>query len=110
MAAGNPNWVKGMPKPPGSGRAKGALNKATSVKKALEEAFEQLGGVAALVTYAKENPGAFYSLWIKLLPKVVETIEPETYNEAEINARLAVLEAKRQRSLQAKAAEETSPR
>lgn len=51
------------------GRRKGALNKKTvEVKQALTEAFEKLGGIESLVRWGKENPTAFYPLWIKLLP------------------------------------------
>lgn len=55
--------------PPGPGRPKGTPNKTPrAVKAALEEAFERMGGVAALVTWGKTNPAAFYPIWAKLLP------------------------------------------
>ncbi|WP_250470086.1 MULTISPECIES: hypothetical protein [unclassified Caballeronia] len=58
-----------------AGRAKGrkgVLNKTTaSVKSALTEAFEQLGGVDALVRWGKSDPAAFYSIWSKMLPAEV---------------------------------------
>ena len=61
---GNPNLG------PGPGRPKGVPNKTTTaVKAALEEAFEKMGGVAALSRWAKKNPDEFYKLWAKLLPK-----------------------------------------
>ena len=51
------------------GRKPGAINKTTaSVKAAVMAAFDQVGGVASLVKWAKANPGAFYALWVKLLP------------------------------------------
>ena len=51
------------------GRPKGAINKTTrAVKEALTEAFEQLGGVPALKTWAESNPTAFYQLWGKMMP------------------------------------------
>lgn len=51
------------------GRKKGTPNKATTeVKKALSEAFDQMGGVQHLVTWGKENPTEFYKLWVKILP------------------------------------------
>lgn len=59
------------PKPPnaGKGRPKGSVNKTTaSVKAALLEAFEQRGGVPALVAWANEQPGEFYKLWGRLAP------------------------------------------
>lgn len=63
-------------KPPnaGKGRTKGALNKSTkSVKAALTEAFEKMGGAAALVRWGvkDENRGEFYKLWAKMLPTEV---------------------------------------
>lgn len=52
------------------GRKKGTPNKLTSsVKAALEVAFAECGGVPTLTAWARENPGAFYRLWIKMLPK-----------------------------------------
>lgn len=60
------------PKPPnaGKGRKKGVPNKATaSVKAALQAAFDQRGGVPALLEWAKSDPGEFYKLWAKLLPQ-----------------------------------------
>jgi hypothetical protein len=38
------------------------------VQDALMEAFEELGGVPALVRWAKENPTAFYGLLGKMMP------------------------------------------
>src|SRR5262245_32946685 len=55
------------------GRKKGTPNKATaSVKAALVEAFDELGGVPALVRFGKKNPAAFYALWAKMLPTEVK--------------------------------------
>lgn len=55
--------------PPGPGRPKGSVNKSTaSVKAALQEAFEGMGGVEALKTWGKDNPQLFYPIWSKLLP------------------------------------------
>ena len=51
------------------GRKKGTPNKATaSVKQALIEAFDGMGGVESLLAWGRENPGEFYKLWAKLLP------------------------------------------
>lgn len=62
----------GDPKPPNSGRKPGSVNKLTAdVKAALHEAFEELGGVPSLVQWGRRDPGAFYSLWVKTLPKDV---------------------------------------
>jgi len=51
------------------GRTKGTPNKTTaSVKAALEEAFERMGGVDSLITWARSEPTEFYKLYAKLLP------------------------------------------
>lgn len=58
----------------GKGRPKGTPNKTTAaVKEALTLAFKGLGGVPALVKWAKtaENRGEFYKLWAKMLPQEV---------------------------------------
>lgn len=56
------------------GRRRGSLNKTTlSVKAALIEAFEEMGGVAALVRWGKKNPSQFYALWGRLLPQEVKS-------------------------------------
>ncbi len=91
-----------MKTPPnaGKGRKKGVPNKrTTAVKEALELAFQGIGGVKALVEWAKENRGDFYGkLWIKLLPIAVATAPPETTeqpidDEHVLNAALAYDEA-----------------
>jgi hypothetical protein len=63
FAAGNPGRPHGIP------------NRVTvSVKAALEAAFNGLGGVPALIAWGQQEPGEFYRLWGKLLPRNV-TIE-----------------------------------
>lgn len=53
----------------GPGRPPGSLNKTTqSVKAALEQAFDELGGVQSLVGWARENETEFFKLYAKLLP------------------------------------------
>ena len=55
------------------GRQKGSVNKTTaSVKQALVEAFEELGGVKSLVEFGRENPRDFYALWVKIMPTEVK--------------------------------------
>ncbi len=55
------------------GRKKGTPNKTTaSVKEALRMAFDEMGGVAALKRWAKENLTEFYKLWGRMLPQEVE--------------------------------------
>jgi hypothetical protein len=61
-------------KKPGSpktgGRVKGTPNKVgVEVKAALERAFKDIGGHAALARWARNNQTEFYKLWTKLLPK-----------------------------------------
>ena len=57
----------------GKGRVKGVPNKATkAVKEALQEAFDELGGVTALTEWAKVEPTEFYKLWAKMLPTEVK--------------------------------------
>ena len=63
FAAGNPGRPHGIP------------NRTTvSVKAALEAAVQGLGGVPALIAWGQQEPGEFYRLWGKLLPRNV-TIE-----------------------------------
>jgi hypothetical protein len=56
--------------PKTGGRKPGIPNKTTaSVRAALEEAFDKLGGVPALVAWGKTKPDEFYKIWVKLLPQ-----------------------------------------
>ena len=54
------------------GRPKGSINKTTaSAKEAISAAFEGLGGVPALLNWARQekNQGIFYgNIWTKILP------------------------------------------
>ncbi|MCY1394487.1 hypothetical protein D3C76_497980 [compost metagenome] len=60
------------------GRLKGTPNKATKeVKEALTEAFDKLGGVAALVRWGKDEPGEFYKLWARMLPHEIKQGPPQ---------------------------------
>jgi hypothetical protein len=77
----------------GKGRKKGVPNKTTKLaKEAIAEAFDQLGGTTALVTWAQANDDnlkVFYaSIWPKLVPvqteisgKDGEAIQFEQVNE-----------------------------
>lgn len=74
---GNPNWRKGMKKPPNSGRAKGVPNKVTMLlKEAIPQAIENLGAdgkgkdglIGWLMNVAKKEPVAFLRLVDRLLP------------------------------------------
>lgn len=53
----------------GKGRPKGSPNRATaSIKAAFHDAFEQRGGVTALLAWAENNETEFYRLASKLIP------------------------------------------
>lgn len=57
-----------------AGRKPGQVNKFTSLKNAFLEAFELIGGTAALAEWAKKserNRGVFYGLTTKLFPQEV---------------------------------------
>ena len=55
------------------GRTKGAVNKSTaSVKAALTDAFEKMGGVKSLLAWGQSEPTEFYKLWAKMLPADIE--------------------------------------
>jgi hypothetical protein len=81
------------------GRQKGSQNKVTkAAKEAIVEAFENMGSVKALTTWAKANPKEFYTLiWTKIIPlqvggdpdnpltvTVVELVAPKTGDKVEI--------------------------
>lgn len=54
------------------GRTRGTPNRTTAAcKEALSLAFDGIGGVAALRTWAKANQTQFYKLWSKMLPQEV---------------------------------------
>lgn len=68
MPGGRP---KGLPKT--GGRKPGSPNKSTvAVKEAFRQAFDDLGGTSALVTWAMENPTQFYQLYSKLIPTEID--------------------------------------
>ena len=67
-------------KPPaaGKGRPKGATNKLTrSIKQAIEQAFDKVGGPDYLATMAIQQPAAFMTLLGKVLPTQVEHSNPD---------------------------------
>lgn len=69
----------------GSGRKSGTPNKVTaSVKAAILEAFEKLGGVDYLVKVGQEDPKTFLALVGKVLPTQIEPSE-ETSGELVIS-------------------------
>lgn len=81
----------------GKGRVKGVPNKSTkAVKEALQEAFENLGGVPALAAWAAENPTEFYKLWTKLIPTEVkaELTMPQGYPVGKVQIEVIGADAK----------------
>ncbi len=68
-------WPKGKPRgEKRGGRTKGVPNKSTSsVKEALTQAFEGLGGYEALKRWGQQEPTEFYKLWSKMLPQEVKS-------------------------------------
>jgi hypothetical protein len=70
-----PGKPKGLPKT--GGRKKGTLNRSTVVvKEALELAFQGIGGVPALIEWAREERTEFYKLFAKLLPTYLRVAGP----------------------------------
>ena len=64
---------KGNPKTENSGRKLGTPNKFTgTVKDAVLETFQALGGVQDMTDWAKDNRTDFYRIIAKLLPKTVD--------------------------------------
>lgn len=71
--------AKRRPPAAGSGRKKGSQNKITAtIKEAIEQSFNQVGGAAYLVKMATEQPQAYMTLLGKVLPTQVnlKTNEP----------------------------------
>jgi len=55
------------------GRKKGTPNHVTTdARKAMQAAFDGIGGVTTLIDWANENPTEFYKLWGRLIPKELE--------------------------------------
>jgi hypothetical protein len=70
----------GRRKPPaaGMGRPKGSKNKLSStIKDAIEKAFDKAGGVEYLVEMARAQPAAFMGLLAKVLPTQLEHSNPD---------------------------------
>ena len=81
-------YPKGAPRPPGSGRAKGTVNKTTAqVREALVEAFERKGGVEYLMRLEDET---FSRLLTKLIPA-------EVHAKVDAQTRLTVVDLSDQR-------------
>ena len=68
------NFKKGQSVNP-NGRPKNSKDKSTKIKLAFMEAFDLLGGVKGLVSWAKERPSNqsdFYRILASLLPKDID--------------------------------------
>jgi hypothetical protein len=83
-----PRGHKGEPRTPGSGRKVGTPNRTTIfAKKAFEAAFDGIGGVPALILWAKTNRTEFFKLYGKLIPtdmkitRVINAIDDLTEEE-----------------------------
>jgi hypothetical protein len=60
------------------GRQKGTPNRVTSAaREAMQLAFEGIGGVDALTTWAKKNQTEFFKLYARLIPIQQEISGPE---------------------------------
>jgi hypothetical protein len=61
--------AKGTPKTPGSGRVKGTPNKVNqTAREMFNLAAQGIGGLPALIAWAKKNPSAFWTLYARLIP------------------------------------------
>ena len=85
VAAPTPSGPAIPPRPPKGtrwgGRAKGTPNKVNqSIREAIQQAFEQAGGVDYLVRLAQEDPKTFVPLLIKTMPP-----EPKVPQEGGLN-------------------------
>jgi hypothetical protein len=66
------------------GRQKGTLNKVTAtVKEAVEQAFNEVGGARYLVEMAYAEPRAFMTLVAKVMPNKIEAEVSVTVRELE---------------------------
>ena len=62
-----------LPPGPGPGRPKGVPNKVNGLAKdAVARVFEEIGGIANMAMWAKDNPTQFYQLYAKLIPVQVD--------------------------------------
>lgn len=72
----------------GKGRPKGSKNHfGVEAKQAFAEAFDEMGGVANLVRWAKKNPETFYKLYSKLIPVTIGGTSPDGAIQVIISAK-----------------------
>jgi len=74
------SWGKGKSANPG-GRPKGAKGKFTNLKESFLNAYNEGGGDAWLITWAKANETEFFKILSRLLPKEVEVSSKQTPQE-----------------------------
>ncbi|WP_156781997.1 hypothetical protein [Acidihalobacter aeolianus] len=87
-----PVTAKRKPPRAGMGRPKGTQNLITrTLKEALEESFNRLGGVEWLLKLAETDPGTYARLLIKLLPTKIDA--EVNYAELTDEQRLARFDA-----------------
>jgi len=75
------------------GKPKGAISKFTQLREDFFEAYQQMGGVQGLLTWAKEHPSEFYPMIFKLLPKEIPPLDQESLVSYEERLRLFVHES-----------------
>jgi hypothetical protein len=88
-------FQKGHPKLPGAGRVKGVPNSTTiEVKKAIEYAFQGMGGHKRLLEWADANPTEFYRyVWSKLIPQKMDIAVTQGIGDILLKAGQQILEA-----------------
>jgi hypothetical protein len=69
-------FSKGDPRPQNAGRKKGQPNKmGLTIKAAIENAFQKVGGEDYLVMVAREDPRVFCALLAKILPNINANVD-----------------------------------
>ena len=67
-----PKFQKGEPRPANAGRRPGSQNKVTrDFKAAVAAVFNAGGGEGWLLKWAKKNPGEFFTIAARLVPKEI---------------------------------------
>lgn len=70
---GATRFKKGCPKPPNSGRKKGAGNEITKdIRNVIFQAFAKAGGVTYLEKVAEDHPKVFCTLLAKVIPTEIK--------------------------------------
>ena len=81
----------------GPGRPKGSMNKVSKdLKESYMQAFDGIGGVEALIKWAKKNQDEFYKLMTKLFPRPEVNVEVQQAQAQQINMTDLIREAKTQ--------------